>query len=130
MAQSVSDAYHLGHDSRQCGHHLYAVALSTWLPAYLERERHLSLASTGWLVSIPCLFGTIGMLSSGFVADALQARGVASIRSRKWPICVGLIGGAVFTVPAAFTPNLTLAIFYLSVVMFFVQMACVASRSQ
>lgn len=99
----------------------------TWLPAYLERERHLSLASTGWLVSIPYLFGTVGMLSSGFVADASQARGIAPIRSRKWPICIGLIGGALFTVPAAFTPNLTLAILYLSVAMFFVQMACGAS---
>ncbi len=25
----------------------------TWLPAYLEHERHLSIAKTGWIVSIP-----------------------------------------------------------------------------
>ena len=95
----------------------------TWLPAYLEHERHLSIASTGWLVSIPYLLGTVGMLSSGFIADALMACGMAPIRSRKWPICVGLVGGAAFTIPAAFTPNLALAIFYLSAAMFFVQMA-------
>lgn len=95
----------------------------TWLPAYLEHERHLSIASTGWLVSIPYLFGAVGMLFSGFIADGLMARGMAPIRSRKWPICVGLIGGAAFTIPAAFTPNLMLAIFYLSAAMFFVQMA-------
>ncbi len=63
----------------------------TWLPAYLEHERHLSIAKTGWIVSIPYLFGTLGMLSSGFVADGLMARGIAPIRSRKWPICTGLI---------------------------------------
>jgi MFS family permease len=95
----------------------------TWLPAYLEHERHLTIAKTGWVVTIPYLAGTLGMLSSGFIADGLMARGVAPIRSRKWPICSGLIGAALFTVPAAFTPNLTLAIAYLSAAMFFVNMA-------
>ncbi|CAN7771956.1 MFS transporter [Caballeronia sp. LjRoot34] len=95
----------------------------TWLPAYLEHERHLTIAHTGWLVSIPYLFGTLGMLSSGFVADGLMARGMAPMRSRKWPICVGLLGAALFTVPAAFTPNLTLAMVYLSAAMYFVNMA-------
>lgn len=95
----------------------------TWLPAYLEHERHLSIAKTGWIVSIPYLFGTLGMLSSGFVADGLMARGIAPIRSRKWPICTGLIFAAVFTVPAAYTPNTTLAIVYLSLAMYFINMA-------
>ncbi|HEX7937265.1 MAG TPA: MFS transporter [Paraburkholderia sp.] len=95
----------------------------TWLPAYLEHERHLSIASTGWLVSVPYLFGTLGMLSSGFVADGLMARGMAPMRSRKWPICVGLVGAALFTVPAAFTPNLTLAMVYLCAAMYFVNLA-------
>jgi len=95
----------------------------TWLPAYLEHERHVTIAHTGWLVSIPYVFGTLGMLSSGFVADGLMARGMAPMRSRKWPICVGLLGAALFTVPAAFTPNLTLAMVYLSAAMYFVNMA-------
>ena len=95
----------------------------TWLPAYLEHERQLTIAHTGWLVSIPYLFGTLGMLSSGFVADGLMARGMAPMRSRKWPICVGLLGAALFTVPAAFTPNLTLAMIYLCAAMYFVNMA-------
>ena len=95
----------------------------TWLPAYLEHERHLSIARTGWIVSIPYLFGTLGMLSSGFVADSLMARGVAPIRSRKWPICTGLIFAAIFTVPAAYTPNTTLAIVYLSLAMYFINLA-------
>jgi sugar phosphate permease len=95
----------------------------TWLPAYLEHERHLTIAHTGWIVSIPYLFGTLGMLSSGFVADGLMARGMAPMTSRKWPVCVGLLGAALFTVPAAYTPNLTLAMVYLSAAMYFVNMA-------
>ncbi|HEY2606873.1 MFS transporter [Paraburkholderia sp. RL18-085-BIA-A] len=95
----------------------------TWLPGYLENERHLSIAHTGWLVSIPYIFGTIGMLSSGLIADYLLKRGMAPIRSRKWPLCIGLIGAAAFTVPAAYTPSTTLAIVYVSCAMFFVNMS-------
>jgi sugar phosphate permease len=95
----------------------------TWLPAYLEHERHLSIAKTGWVVSIPYLVGTVGMLCSGVVADKLMARGVAPIRSRKIPICIGLLGAAAFTVPAAYTPNLALAVGYLSAAMFFLNLA-------
>ncbi|MCG5078454.1 MFS transporter [Paraburkholderia tagetis] len=95
----------------------------TWLPAYLEHERHISIANTGWLVAIPYLFGTLGMLSSGFVSDGLMARGVPPMTSSKWPICVGLVGAAAFTVPAAFTPNLTLAMIYLCAAMYFVNLA-------
>jgi len=95
----------------------------TWLPAYFEHERHLSLAKTGWIVSIPYLFGTLGMLASGYCADFLLSRGVEAIRSRKWPICIGLLGAAIFTVPAAYTPSTVLAVVYISVAMFFVNMS-------
>jgi len=95
----------------------------TWLPGYLENERHLSIAHTGWLVSIPYILGTCGMAGSGYIADYLLKRGMAPIRSRKWPVCVGLIGAAAFTVPAAYTPSTSLAITYISLAMFFVNLA-------
>jgi MFS family permease len=96
----------------------------TWLPAYLEKERHLSISHTGWLVSIPYVLGTLGMVSSGYIADYLLKRGMAPIRSRKWPVCIGLIGAAAFTVPAAYAPSTALAIAYDSLAMFFVNHAC------
>ena len=95
----------------------------TWLPAYFERERGVSLASLGWVVAIPYLAGTLGMLSSGIVSDKLLARGFAPIVSRKWPVCIGLFFAAAFTVPAAYTPNLTMAVIYISGAMFFVNLA-------
>jgi MFS family permease len=95
----------------------------TWLPGYLELERHLSIARTGWVVSIPYLFGTLGTLFCGYLADYLLRRGVSLINSRKWPICIGLLGGAAFTIPAAYTPNTTIAVIYLCAVMFFLYMA-------
>ena len=95
----------------------------TWLPAYLEHERHLSIARTGWVVVIPYIFGTLGMLSSGYIADGLMKRGMPAIRSRKWPICAGLIGAGAFTIPAAYTPSTTMTIVYISLAMAFVNMA-------
>lgn len=99
----------------------------TWLPGYLEQERGLSLTSASWIMTIPFLVGTLGQLSSGFVADKLLAMGFAPIASRKWPICIGLVFGAVFTVPAAYTPSLTLAILYISLAMYFINLASGAS---
>lgn len=90
----------------------------TWLPAYLEHERHLSIARTGWVVAIPYVFAALGMSLSGFFADFLVARGVAPVRSRKWPVCLGLVGAALFTIPAAYTSTTTMAVVYLSCAMF------------
>lgn len=95
----------------------------TWLPAYLEHERHLSIARTGWVVSIPYIFGTLGMVCSGYIADSLMRRGMAPMASRKWPICVGLLGAAAFTIPAAYTPSTVMAIVYISAAMAFINMA-------
>lgn len=95
----------------------------TWLPAYLQTERGLSIAQSGWVLMIPFIGGTFGQLSSGVVSDWLLARGLKPVTSRKWPICIGLLGAAAFTVPAAYTPNLTLAITYLTLAMYFVNLA-------
>jgi hypothetical protein len=32
----------------------------TWLPVYLEHERHFSIARVGWILGIPYVFGTFG----------------------------------------------------------------------
>src|SRR4051812_10697349 len=74
-------------------------------------------------VAIPYVFGTIGMLCAGQVADRLLRHGLSLVASRKWPVCVGLLGGALFTVPAAYTPSVTMAVAYISLAMFFINMA-------
>lgn len=99
----------------------------TWLPSYLEHSRGFTVENTGWVVAIPYLFGTAGMLVSGQVVDRLMRRGMSAISSRKWPVCVGLLGGAFFTLPAAFTPNATMAVAYICLAMFFINLASAAS---
>ena len=95
----------------------------TWLPAYLQQERGLSIAESGWVLMIPFLGGTLGQLTSGYAADKLLARGFGPINSRKLPICIGLVFAAAFTVPAAYTPNLTMAVLCLTLAMYFVNLA-------
>ncbi len=95
----------------------------TWLPAYLQQERGLSITESGWILMIPFLGGTLGQLTSGYAADKLLARGFGPINSRKLPICIGLVFAAAFTVPAAYTPNLTMAILCLTLAMYFVNLA-------
>jgi sugar phosphate permease len=95
----------------------------TWLPAYLQQERGLSISESGWVLMIPFLGGTLGQLTSGYASDKLLARGFGPINSRKWPICIGLVFAAAFTVPAAYTPNLTMAILCLTLAMYFVNLA-------
>jgi sugar phosphate permease len=50
------------------------VFLLTWLPRYLEQVHAVSALERGWMASVPILFGMAGMLSGGWVTDALTRR--------------------------------------------------------
>lgn len=91
----------------------------TWIPGYLEMERHISVARTGFFASIPMVCGIIGSLSGGYVVDLLAARGISPLNSRKIPVAVGLVGVAVFTVIAAYATTNSSALTYLSAAVFF-----------
>ncbi len=103
---------------------LYMVYLHlAWLPNYLQRERHLSIAHSGWAAAVPYLFGTVGMLCSGVVADWLMRHGKTPIVSRKIPLCAGLLGAAAFTVPTALTDSAVAAVAYISAAMLCLNLA-------
>ncbi|MEM5435760.1 MFS transporter [Paraburkholderia diazotrophica] len=95
----------------------------TWLPAYVEQRFHLSIAQAGWVLSIPYVFGTIAMFSSGFIVDALARRGMTPINSRKWPICVGLTLASMFTVFVAFADSVVSIVVLLSIAFLFLYVA-------
>lgn len=99
----------------------------TWLPSYLEHARGFTVERTGWVVAIPYLAGTAGMLCAGQIVDLLVKRGATIISSRKWPVCAGLLGGALFTIPAAYTPGAVMAVIYISLALFFINLASAAS---
>ncbi|HYZ34058.1 MAG TPA: MFS transporter [Crenalkalicoccus sp.] len=90
-----------------------------WLPGYLEMERHMSIAQTGVFAAIPFVFGVVGSLVGGRLADALMHRGISPMNSRKWPMAGALAATAAFTAIAALVPSNAAAIACISAAMFF-----------
>jgi cyanate permease len=82
----------------------------TWLPGYLRIQHHMTTVQVGFAASVPFIFGFLGSLVGGAFSDRLAARGISPINSRKFPIAVGLMGMAVFTVPAALSQNGNVAV--------------------
>jgi ACS family hexuronate transporter-like MFS transporter len=79
-----------------------------WLPDYLQRERHLTLAEIGFYGWIPFLFADIGHIGGGALSDFLIRRGVPPARARIGVLvgvgCVAPLGafaGVAPTVAAA-----------------------------
>ena len=93
---------------------------NAWLPGYLETDRHMSIARTGWVAAIPFLFGVVGSLAGGRLVDWLVARGVSPIDSRKYPMAIALLGTSLFTVLAAEVRSNELAIGCISVSLFLI----------
>ncbi len=91
---------------------------NTWLPGYLEMERHISIAHTGWVAAVPYLFGVVGSLFGGRLADWLVTRGVSPMNSRKYPMAAALIITAGLTVLAALTPSNVVAVAAISASLF------------
>ncbi len=93
---------------------------TAWLPGYLEIERHMSVKYTGWAAAIPFACGVVGGVLGGYIADILVRRGVAPVKSRKYPAAISLLGTAACTVAAAYVSSNALAIAFISVSLFLV----------
>ena len=91
---------------------------NSWLPGYLEMERHMSVLKTGMTAAIPAACGVVGGLFGGWLVDFLVRRGLSPINSRKYPMSISLLGMAVFTVLAAEVDSNVLAVTCISVAMF------------
>jgi MFS family permease len=74
---------------------------NTWLPGYLEIERHLSIKSAGLLSALPFALSIAGSIGGGFLVDHLGRRGVALIRAQKAFVAASLVGMGLFTFAAA-----------------------------
>ncbi|MGO4725413.1 MULTISPECIES: MFS transporter [unclassified Inquilinus] len=96
---------------------------NSWLPVYLEQDRHLSIASTGIVAAIPFLCGVVGSILGGRLNDWLVTRGMAPMNSRKYPMAGAMVATAGFTTLAALTPNLTVAVIAISISLFLLYVA-------
>jgi sugar phosphate permease len=96
---------------------------ATWLPAYLETERHMSIRSTGFVSAIPFLCGTLGALLGGFLVDGLVRRGMKPMASRKVPAALCLFATAACTAAAAYANSNTLTVILISASVFLLYIA-------
>ncbi len=74
---------------------------ATWLPGYLETQRHLSIAAAGAWSAVPLGAGFLGAVAGGFISDTLGKRGIDAAAACRIPIICGLLGAAIFTAAGA-----------------------------
>ena len=91
----------------------------SWLPGYLEMQRHMSIPKTGLVASVPFLCGVVGSIAGGWFADKLMSKGFSAINSRKIPTIISLVVMAAGTLVAAETPSNFIAVGAISVAVFF-----------
>jgi D-galactonate transporter len=93
----------------------------SWLPSYLVEFRHFTLLKVGFLASLPLVAGVVGDTVGGLVTDRLLARTGNIKFSRRVVAITGMLGCAVFIVPAAMTEDAYIAVYCLTASMFFLE---------
>jgi MFS family permease len=103
---------------------IYALWLYTsWLPFYLEHERHMSVAKVGLVAAIPYFFGCVGAVTGGWLCDLLTRNGWTPIGGRKLLMSCSLCGTAFCTAVTAFARSNTVALAFISVSLFLIYVA-------
>src|ERR1700746_150753 len=93
----------------------------SWLPSYLVDYRHFTLLKVGLFASLPLWAGVIGDTVGGLATDYLLKRTGSAKIGRRVVAITGLLGCAVFIVPAALTEDPYVAVWCLTASMFFLE---------
>ncbi len=108
-----------------CAYFTYVYCLwifLSWLPSYLVEARHFTLLKVGLLASLPLWAGVIGDTVGGLATDWLLRRTGNTKLARRAVAMTGLLGCAVFIVPAAMTADAYVAVYCLTASMFFLEL--------
>lgn len=89
----------------------------TWMFSFLQQRYNLDILKTGLYGSIPLVFGALGNWVSGFLVDAIYKRGNWK-NSRRIPAIIGFSLASVGIVAIIFSPNILIAIIFLSLAIF------------
>jgi len=107
-----------------CAYFTYVYCLwifLSWLPSYLVDFRHFTLLKVGIFASLPLFAGVIGDTAGGLATDWILARTRNTRLARRSVAIVGLLGCALFIVPAALTADAYVAVYCLTGAMFFLE---------
>jgi MFS family permease len=92
-----------------------------WLPSYLVQYRHFSMAQMGIVASLPLLAGMAGDVVSGLYGDRLMRRTGRLNFSRRMVAVPGMLGAALFIIPAGMLDSAALAVICMSISLFFME---------
>ena len=107
-----------------CAYFTYVYCLYiflTWLPSYLVEFRHFTLLKVGIFASLPLFAGVVGDTVGGLATDWLLKKTGNTKFARRAVAITGLLGCAVFIVPAALTDDAYTAVYCLTAAMFFLE---------
>jgi sugar phosphate permease len=107
-----------------CAYFTYVYCLwifLSWLPSYLVEFRHFTLLKVGLLASLPLWAGVVGDTVGGLATDWLLAKTGNIKLARRAVAIVGMLGCAIFIVPAALAGNAYTAVYCLTASMFFLE---------
>ena len=107
-----------------CAYFTYVYCLwifLSWLPSYLVDFRHFTLLKVGFLASLPLFAGVIGDTVGGVATDLLMKKTGNIKFARRAVAIVGMLGCAVFIVPAALADDAYTAVYCLTAAMFFLE---------
>jgi ACS family glucarate transporter-like MFS transporter len=83
---------------------------ATWLPTYLVRERHFSLASMGIYASLPWIALFVMVFVTGALSDRIMKR-TGSVWAARVPIAIaGFVVSALALIAASRTPEIWLMV--------------------
>jgi sugar phosphate permease len=99
----------------------------SWLPTYLEMDRHMSISKTGVIAALPFLFGILGSICGGLLVDFLAKRRFSATDSSRLPCICGVLAAAVFTIGAAKAQSNTIAVACMSATVFFLYLNIAAA---
>ena len=100
---------------------------TSWLPYYLEHERHMTIQQVGALAGIPYFCGAVGAIVGGWLCDLLTRHGWTPIGGRKILISSALAGISLCTVATVFAQSNAVALVFISICVFLVYISSSAA---
>jgi MFS family permease len=94
----------------------------TWIPQLLSTTYHQDVSKYGLLTSLVLVGGVVGDTLGGVLSDAILRRTGNARMARRTLLLIGFIGAAVFMLPVAFTPPLTVTVVCLALAFFFLEL--------
>jgi sugar phosphate permease len=95
----------------------------SWYPTYLEEYRHFSLKSLGFVASIPLFVAMVGDVLGGTITDLVYRRTGRLKFSRRIVAAPAMLVAGLFLIPTALSRSPWIAVLFLALSFFFLDMA-------